>query len=110
MERLIYLDNSATTKPSSAAVEAAVNAMKNSYGNPSSLYEFGMVAEDIVTDARISIANRLSCREDEVYFTIRLFSVPQNCYAEMENILCLQPLNILRFWSLWQDWKKRDTK
>lgn len=77
MERLIYLDNSATTKPCNQAVEAAVNAMKNCYGNPSSLYEFGMQAEDIVTEARQNIAKALSCREDEIYFT--------SCGSESNN-------------------------
>ena len=88
MEELIYLDNSATTKPSDKAVEAAVNAMKNSYGNPSSLYEFGMVAEDIVTDARISISKSLSCREDEVYFT--------SCGSESNNTAIFGAAELLR--------------
>ena len=59
MQEIIYLDNSATTKPCKEAIEAAVNAMETSYGNPSSLYEFGLQAEDIVTDARKTIAKAL---------------------------------------------------
>lgn len=69
MKGLIYLDNSATTKPCDEAVQAALDAMKNNYGNPSSLYEFGMLAEDIVTAARCEIAKKLLCREDEIFFT-----------------------------------------
>ncbi len=69
MERLIYLDNSATTKPCTEAVGAAVSAMEESFGNPSSLYEFGIFAENIVTDARLAIAEKLGAREDEVFFT-----------------------------------------
>ncbi len=69
MKGLIYLDNSATTKPCNEAVEAALDAMKNNYGNPSSLYEFGMLAEDIVTSARVAIAKKLLCRDDEIFFT-----------------------------------------
>ena len=69
MKELIYLDNSATTKPCDEAVKAALFAMEENYGNPSSLYEFGMLAEDIVTDARVALAKKLSCRDDEVYFT-----------------------------------------
>ena len=34
----IYLDNSATTRPCDAAVEAAVRAMREDYFNPSALY------------------------------------------------------------------------
>ncbi len=66
---LIYLDNSATTKPCEAAVKAAVSAMTKTFGNPSSLYEFGLCAEDVVSDARAAVADRLSCREDEIFFT-----------------------------------------
>lgn len=69
MKGLIYLDNSATTKPCNEAAEAALDAIKNNYGNPSSLYEFGMLAEDIVTSARGEIAKKLLCREDEIFFT-----------------------------------------
>ena len=77
MEQFVYLDNSATTKPCKEAVAAGLNAMVNCYGNPSSLYEFGMQAEDIVTDARLAIAQALSCREDEVFFT--------SCGSESNN-------------------------
>ena len=69
MEQIIYLDNSATTKPCKEAVAAALDAMENRYGNPSSLYEFGMQAEDLLTDARQSIAKTIFSREDEIYFT-----------------------------------------
>lgn len=77
MEQIIYLDNSATTKPCSEAVAAALNAMENCYGNPSSLYEFGMIAEDEVTKARTILAKALFCREDEIYFT--------SCGSESNN-------------------------
>lgn len=69
MERLIYLDNSATTRPCEAAVDAALSAMRLDYGNPSSLYVFGMQAEERVTAARLALAERLYCREDEIIFT-----------------------------------------
>lgn len=88
MESLIYLDNSATTKPCKEAVEAALNAMQNCYGNPSSLYEFGMQAEDIVTDARKTIAKALSCREDEIYFT--------SCGSESNNTAIFGAAETLR--------------
>ncbi len=69
MERLIYFDNSATTKPCDAAVEAALSAMREDYGNPSSLYVFGMQAEQRVSKAREILADYLHCREDEIVFT-----------------------------------------
>lgn len=88
MEDIIYLDNSATTKPCNDAVAAAVNAMENCYGNPSSLYEFGMQAEDIVTDARQSVAKALSCREDEIIFT--------SCGSESNNTAIFGATELLR--------------
>ena len=39
---MIYLDNSATTKPCKEAVEAVMDAMIENWANPSSLYHFGM--------------------------------------------------------------------
>ena len=88
MERLIYLDNSATTKPCSQAVAAALTAMESCYGNPSSLYEFGMQAEDILTDARQSIAKALCSREDEIYFT--------SCGSESNNTAIFGAAEALR--------------
>lgn len=88
MEGLIYLDNSATTKPCKEAVAAALNAMENCYGNPSSLYEFGMQAEDIITDARLAIAKSLFCREDEIYFT--------SCGSESNNTAIFGVAELLR--------------
>ena len=87
MERLIYLDNSATTKPCKEAVAAAVNAMEKSYGNPSSLYEFGMIAEDEVTKAREILAKALFCRDDEIYFT--------SCGSESNNTAILGAAKLL---------------
>ncbi|MBQ4130861.1 MAG: cysteine desulfurase [Clostridia bacterium] len=88
MQDVIYLDNSATTKPCDEAVKAALNAMENCYGNPSSLYEFGMQAEDIVTDARKTIAKALFCREDEVYFT--------SCGSESNNTAIFGAVELLK--------------
>lgn len=66
---MIYLDNSATTKPSRAAIDAAVEAMTNTFGNPSSLHSIGFEAQNMLTAARKNIANALSSRDDEIYFT-----------------------------------------
>lgn len=88
MKRLIYLDNSATTKPCDSAVDAAVLAMREEYGNPSSLYEFGMNAENIITDARIAIADTLNAREDEVFFT--------SCGSESNNTAIFGAVELLK--------------
>ena len=41
---MIYLDNSATTKPCQEAVDAMIHALTENWGNPSSLYGFGLEA------------------------------------------------------------------
>lgn len=64
----IYFDSAATTKPSQAAVEAAVKAMEE-YGNPSSTHFRGLAARRIIENARGIIANALGCGEDEFIFT-----------------------------------------
>lgn len=65
----IYLDNAATTKVCKAAADAAYDCMINHYGNPSSLHKKGLDAEKKVTEARNILANALSCKPEEIYFT-----------------------------------------
>ena len=69
MERTVYLDNSATTKPSKKAVEYINKALCENWGNPSSLHTMGIDAEITVSDCRQKLARWLSCREDEIIFT-----------------------------------------
>lgn len=76
---MYYLDNSATTKPFECVCEAVAEAMKVNFGNPSSLYRLGIDAENIITDARESIAQVLGCKGDELYFT--------SCATESSNTI-----------------------
>ncbi len=66
---MIYLDNSATTKPCESAIKAAEKAMCEAWGNPSSLHRLGVEAESIINETRLKIADILGCREDELFFT-----------------------------------------
>lgn len=66
---MIYLDNSATTKPCPEAVAAMTDVLTNCWGNPSSLYQFGMEAEHRLRQARKSVAAALGAEEDRVFFT-----------------------------------------
>lgn len=56
---MIYLDNSATTRPYDEVIERMTELMKNEYGNPSSLYTFGIKALEIIEQARRTIAGTL---------------------------------------------------
>ena len=62
----IYLDNSATTAVCKEAVERMVQVMTVSYGNPSSLHQKGIEAEDEMDRARRAVAARLNCTEREI--------------------------------------------
>ncbi len=64
-----YLDNSATTRVSEAAAQAAYRMMRENYGNPSSLHKMGLNAEEAVEEARGIIADSLSTEKKNIYFT-----------------------------------------
>ena len=66
---MIYLDNSATTKPCDEAVAAATNALTEGWANPSALYEFGIDASRNLRDARTNVAKALGAEADRIYFT-----------------------------------------
>ena len=66
---MTYLDNAATTKVCEEAAEAAVKAMRETYGNPSSLHRMGLDAELLVTDARKAVAQALSAAPEQITFT-----------------------------------------
>ena len=65
----IYADNAATTKISQTAMNAMISAMENTYGNPSSLHQIGMEANDALQTAREQIARCLGCTPKEIYYT-----------------------------------------
>lgn len=64
-----YLDNSATTPVCEQAVEAMMTAVTQLWGNPSSLHQKGIEADEMLEKARSNIARRLFCRDDEIFFT-----------------------------------------
>ena len=66
---MIYLDNSATTKPCREAVEAMTAAMVEGWGNPSALYGFGIDTAHALRDARRKVAAALGAEPDRVFFT-----------------------------------------
>lgn len=66
---MIYLDNSATTKPCAEAVAAVNDAMQTSWGNPSALYDFGIDTAHRMLTARNQVAKALGAERDRVFFT-----------------------------------------
>ncbi|HIX98124.1 MAG TPA: cysteine desulfurase NifS [Candidatus Dorea intestinigallinarum] len=69
MDRLIYLDNAATTKTAPEVVEAMLPYFSENYGNPSSVYSFASKNKDAVTEQREIIARVLGAKTNEIYFT-----------------------------------------
>lgn len=66
---MIYLDNSATTRPCPEAVEAVTKALTTDWGNPSALYGFGIDAARLLRGARAQVAAALGAEPDRVFFT-----------------------------------------
>ena len=66
---MIYLDNSATTKPCPEAVEATTNALVADWANPSALYAFGIDTAHAMRAARNKVAAALGAEPDRVFFT-----------------------------------------
>ena len=66
---MIYLDNSATTKPCPEAVAAVNAAMCESWGNPSALYDFGIDVNRNLLTARSQVAKAMGAENDRVFFT-----------------------------------------
>ena len=66
---MIYADNAATTKMSEKAVETMISLISTTYGNPSSLYEFGQKAKEVLEQARRDVAEAIGADPKEILFT-----------------------------------------
>ena len=64
-----YFDNCATAKPCENAVKRMNEALSDTWGNPSSLYDFGVKSENLLKQTREKIAEIVGARADEVFFT-----------------------------------------
>ncbi len=69
MNKLIYLDNAATTKTAPEVLEAMLPYFTECYGNPSSVYSFASKNKDEITKQREVIAEALGAKGNEIYFT-----------------------------------------
>lgn len=64
-----YLDNAATTIPFREVREIMMQTMEKDYGNPSSMHQLGIDAEQYIKDAREIIAKSLKVEAKEIIFT-----------------------------------------
>ena len=73
---MIYLDNAATTAVCEEARAAALEGFE-CFGNPSSLHGVGLKAENIIRNARETLARTLGVKDKEIFFT--------SCATESSN-------------------------
>ena len=66
---MIYLDNSATTRPFDEVREIMNKVMDVDFGNPSSMHNLGVNSENYIKKAKEQIAKTLKCKESEILFT-----------------------------------------
>ena len=69
MEKLIYLDNAATTRVYPEVLEAMTPYFTEYYGNPAAFYSFSSTAGKAVAEARENIAALIGAKKEEIYFT-----------------------------------------
>jgi len=69
LDKEIYLDNSATTKPLPEVQEAVAFALSGGFGNPSSVHSSGDRARESLSLARSQVAKLISGEPDNLIFT-----------------------------------------
>lgn len=69
MNKLIYLDNAATTQVYPEVVEAMTPYFTEYYGNPSAIYSFADEAKKGLDEARRVLAKGIGAKPEEIYFT-----------------------------------------
>ncbi len=116
MDKIIYLDNAATTKTSPEALAAMLPYFSEHYGNASTIYRLGAESKKAVTEARDTIAKSLGAESPEIYFTAaprrttgRLLP-PRKAMRARESILSPLPSSIMPFCIPAGIWRKGGTR
>ncbi len=68
-KKTIYADNSATTKVRDEVAEVMLTVLKEDYGNPSSIHQYGRKAKSCLEEARNNISSLLNSDEKQILFT-----------------------------------------
>ena len=85
-ERVIYLDNNATTRTAPEAVQAMLPYFSEYYGNASSIHKFGGRLAKVVEEGRAKVAAFLGADPSEIIFT--------SCGTESDNAAILSALDV----------------
>lgn len=65
----VYLDNAATTAIDPEVVDVISDVMKNKFGNPSSIHNYGREARALIEESRKKVAKYLNASPSEIFFT-----------------------------------------
>ena len=65
----VYFDHNATTPVDPAVVEVMVRALREDFGNASSVHRFGQQAKAVLDEARSAVANLIGAEPSEIVFT-----------------------------------------
>lgn len=68
-DKVIYMDNNATTRIAPEVLDAMMPFLNDCYGNPSSMHTFGGQVGRAVEEARAKIADLIGADPDEIVFT-----------------------------------------
>jgi len=69
MDKVVYLDNSATTPVKKEVLDAMIPYFTENFGNASSIYKTGRKAKEALEEAREKVAKALGAESNEIYFT-----------------------------------------
>jgi len=69
MDKIIYVDHSATTYVKKEVLDEMLPYFNTKYGNASSPYKMGQISREAVDKAREQVANSIGAKFDEIYFT-----------------------------------------
>ncbi len=83
-EKVVYMDNNATTRVAPEVVDAMMPFLTDCYGNPSSMHTFGGQVGGAVENARAQIAELLGAEPSEITFT--------SCGTESDSTAILSAL------------------
>ncbi|MGB5686035.1 MAG: aminotransferase class V-fold PLP-dependent enzyme, partial [Candidatus Electrothrix sp.] len=83
-DKVIYMDNNATTRIAPEVLEVMMPFLQDCYGNPSSMHTFGGQVGQAIEQARAQIAELLGADPEEIVFT--------SCGTESDSTAILSAL------------------
>ena len=83
-DKIVYMDNNATSQVAGEVVDSMMEYLTKSYGNPSSMYTFGGAVEGAISKGRTQVSDLLGCTPEEIIFT--------SCGTESDSTAILSAL------------------